>query len=230
MTASPSAPATILLFDFDGTLVDSTPAVKVALEAACRALRAPMPDPEVLDAAIARGVLMGDLVRLIRPDADDTEVKRWLEAYRAAYRRIGLDHSSLFPGAEALLADLRQLGYRMAIVSNKSEPSIHVALQHFGLMPYFEHVWGEQPDMPGKPSPDLFHHKIRAAYPQATPADFLMIGDTIADRDFAAASQIRFGLVEYGYGEVALRDDSASFKIHALSELPCHIETASLPG
>ena len=84
--------------------------------------------------------------------------------------------------------------------------------------------------MPGRPSPDRVHARIRPTYPQASPADLLMIGDTMADRDFAAASQIRFGLVEYGYGEVALRDDSASFKIHALSELPCHIETASLPG
>lgn len=223
MTVSAKAPATIVLFDFDGTLLDSTPAVKAALEQACESLQASPPDPQVLDQAIAGGVLMGDLVRLIRPQADEDEVGRWLLAYRQAYRRIGLDHSALYPGAVELLAGLHRQGYRMAIVSNKSEPSIHVALQHFGLRDVFEHVWGEQPDLPGKPSPDLFHQRIRPCYPEAALTDFLMVGDTVADRDFAASSGIRFALVSYGYGQVELNADADSFRIHALAELPGHL-------
>ncbi len=226
MTATAGFPARIILFDFDGTLVDSTPAVKASLQAACLALGATPPDPAVLDAAIAQGVLMGDLVRLIRPQADAAEVQRWLVTYRDAYHDIGLAHSSLFPGAAQLLLQLQREGYRLAIVSNKSEPSIHVALQHFGLSEHFEHVWGEQADLPGKPSPELFQQRIRPSYPQATLSDFLMVGDTVADRDFAAASQIAFALVEYGYGQVELREPAAQVRLHALAELPGWLQPA----
>ncbi|MHC1481426.1 HAD family hydrolase [Frateuria aurantia] len=226
MTALFPATSTIVLFDFDGTLVDSTPAVKASLQLACESMGAAPPDPVALDAAIAQGVLMGDLFRLIHPRADSAEIARWLEAYREAYRRIGLDHSRLFPGAVELLQTLRQAGYRLTIVSNKSEPSIHVALQHFGLAGYFEHVWGEQADMPGKPQPDLFVRKILPAFPQASRSNFLMIGDTVADRDFAAASGVHFCLVAYGYGEVSLNGRKDCFKIHALNELPHHLQAA----
>jgi phosphoglycolate phosphatase len=139
--SDPGSPVAVL-FDMDGTLVDSRPGIVTAMNATLRALGEPERDPEDLRARIGPplqetiGTLLG------RPPG---EVEDIAEAYRARYRKTMREETFVYPGIPELLADLAAAGHPMAVATSKAQPLAEELLDHLGLGPWFAAVCGPVP-------------------------------------------------------------------------------------
>jgi phosphoglycolate phosphatase len=129
----------LVLFDLDGTLVDSTPGIWASVRAVSAALGLPEPTPEQLRGMIGPPLQDGfALVLGVPPD----DVPRAVAAYRAHYSAGALLDATVYPGVPELLAALAEAGATLAVATSKPEPFAVRLLAHAGLLPSFTSVHG----------------------------------------------------------------------------------------
>jgi len=129
----------LVLFDMDGTLVDSTPGIWASIRVAAAALGLPEPTP-------------GQLRSMVGPPLQDgfagayglagDDVDRAVAAYRAHYSAGAMFDADVYPGVPELLAALRADGATLAVATSKPEPFAVRILDHTGLLPAFASVHG----------------------------------------------------------------------------------------
>ena len=129
----------LVLFDLDGTLVDSTPGIWSSVRAAAAELGLPEPTPEQLRGMVGPPLQDGFAVVLGVP-VDD--VPRAVAAYRAHYAAGALLDATVHAGVPELLADLLDAGATLAVATSKPEPFAVRLLAHAGLLPSFASVHG----------------------------------------------------------------------------------------
>src|SRR3954449_9550121 len=129
----------LVLFDLDGTLVDSTPGIWASVRVAAAALGLPEPTAAQLTAMIGPPLQDGFALALGVP-ADD--VPRAVAAYRAHYSAGALLDGTVYDGIPELLAALTADGATLAITTSKPEPFAVRVLEHTGLRPFFATVHG----------------------------------------------------------------------------------------
>jgi phosphoglycolate phosphatase len=191
--------ATAILFDLDGTLVDTAGDIGAALDALLVEN-----GHTALGEATARG-LVGDGARALiekgwkvagqpAPDAAtlDSLTARWFEIYEADIART----SKPYPGVEATLAALRERGLKLGIVTNKADRPTAKLLKALGFEKYFGAVVGG--DVPFR-KPDPRHVRIGLAALGATPGETAFVGDSPNDAHSARAAGLPFIAVPYGY-------------------------------
>lgn len=185
-------PVNAILFDLDGTLIDSAADIAAAANAARVGLGyAPLPVEEVRG-AIGDGVDVL-MARLVRPE----DVARGVEIYREHYARHLLDATRPYPGIERLLADLRR-ARRLAVVSNKPLRYSRTILEGLGLARAFGAVVGGDGPSGRKPAAGPFAEALLAL--AARPEDALVVGDGRNDVLGARAAGIAVCGVLYGIG------------------------------
>lgn len=182
----------LIVFDWDGTLMDSTSHIVAALRAACEDVATKVPTRE--EAAYVIGLGLADAVRYIAPHLDDAGVERLVGRYR--YHFLTRDHEQQpFEGIEALLADLRARGYELAIATGKARAGLTRALGQCGLGPYFASSRCADESF-SKPHPAMLL-ELMAEFD--LPAErVLMIGDTIHDIQMAQNAATAALAVSYG--------------------------------
>jgi phosphoglycolate phosphatase len=127
----------LVLFDLDGTLVDSTPGIWASVRAAAAALGLPEPTPEQLRGMVGPPLQDGfALVLGVPPD----DVPRAVAAYRAYYSAGALLDATVYPGVPELLTALVEAGSTLAVATSKPEPFAVRLLAHAGLLPSFASV------------------------------------------------------------------------------------------
>ena len=131
-----------VLFDMDGTLVDSQPGIVAAMNATLRALGEPERDEADLRARIGPPlqVTLGNL--LGRPPGEVDEIAA---GYRERYRETMREGTFVYPGIPALLADLDAAGHPLAVATSKAQPLAEELLDHLGLGPWFAAIRGPVP-------------------------------------------------------------------------------------
>ena len=129
----------LVLFDLDGTLVDSTPGIWASVSAAAAALGLPEPTPEQLRGMVGPPLQDGFALVLGVPPGD---VPRAVAAYRAHYSAGALLDATVYPGVPELLAALVEAGATLAVATSKPEPFAVRLLTHAGLLPSFASVHG----------------------------------------------------------------------------------------
>lgn len=176
----------LLVFDLDGTLIDSAPDIASSLERVlARMGRAPVPRPEII-AAIGGGVR-----KLIERTATPP-IEPVVEAFLAEYGAHLLDETRLFPGVAETLPALRT---RKIVLSNKPEKLSKRALEGLGVAAHFEAIYGGDSFPARKPDPVAFRSAVGKA------ERVLMIGDSGVDVDTARNGGAEVCLVAYGYGK-----------------------------
>ena len=182
----------LIVFDWDGTLVDSAGAIAACIQAAAREL-----DLEVPDDARARHVIglgLRDSLRHAVPDLPPERVPDFVECYRREFlsreRAMGV-----FPGMGALLDGLRDRGHVLAVATGKSRRGLERALDAAGLRARFAASRCADETEP-KPSPAMLNELMLEL--ASAPGETLMIGDTSHDLGMATAAGVDAVAVTYG--------------------------------
>jgi phosphoglycolate phosphatase len=182
----------LLVFDWDGTLIDSAGAIVSCIQSACRDLGLPVPDDARASHVIGLG--LQDALAYAIPGLAPAEYGRVVERYR--YHFLARDPQiSLFPGTETMLAGLRERGHVLAIATGKSRAGLARALENTGLRPLFASSRCADQCAP-KPAPDMILELM--AELGTGEANTLMIGDTVHDLHMAASAGVPAVAVSYG--------------------------------
>ncbi|WP_068073829.1 HAD family hydrolase [Novosphingobium lentum] len=190
-----TAPVANIVFDLDGTLIDSAPVFVEVLNAmladrgsARRVTQSDIrPFASLGGPALVSGVLAqecGDL----RQEVDD---------FRARYRLYPTPIESLYDGVADGVKALSAHGFRLAICSNKPQQLCEKVIADVGLTEHFPVIVGSSPDRMAKPAPDLM--ELVMAQLGTTVHDCLYVGDSEIDQALAKATGVRFAFVTYGY-------------------------------
>ncbi len=186
-----AAPVAVL-FDMDGTLVDSQPGIVAAMNATLRALGEPERDPEELRARI--GPPLQETIGALLGRAPG-EVEDVAEVYRARYRTTMRDGTFVYPGIPELLAGLAAAGHPLAVATSKAQPLAQELLDHLGLGRWFGAVRGPLP-----PSREDKAATIARALDALGTRSAVLVGDRHHDVTGARAHGLATIGAAWGYG------------------------------
>jgi len=182
----------LLVFDWDGTLMDSASAIVASLQAACRELGLPVPSEERARYIIGLG--LDDAMAHVLPGVDPSEYPRIVERYRVQYLRRDAD-TTLFPGAAETVAALHEAGFLLAVATGKGRRGLQRALETTGLKAYF-HATRCADEGFAKPHPGMLQGLMDEL--GVASARALMIGDTTHDMEMARAAGVARLAAAYG--------------------------------
>lgn len=182
----------LLVFDWDGTLADSTGIIAAAIQQACRDLGVPTPDD--VAARFVIGLGLADALRHVAPTLPAEDYPRLSERYREHY--LARDPEiPLFGGAREMLDELDARGFLLAIATGKSRVGLSRALAQQGLTHRFVASRCADEGFP-KPHPDMLLALMDRC--GVAPVETLMIGDTTHDLALARNAGASSLAVSYG--------------------------------
>jgi phosphoglycolate phosphatase len=199
--------ARLLVFDWDGTLMDSEAQIVSCLQAASRDF-----DLEYRDEAACRDIIglgLREAVSRLYPDSNDDFVARYTERYRHYW--FASEDSRLFPGARETLENLHAEGYLLAVATGKGRAGLDKVLEATGLGELFAATRCAD-ETCSKPDPRMLRELMTEL--KTTPGETLMVGDTEYDMEMASSA---------GAGPVAV-----SYGVHAPERLLRHEPLACL--
>lgn len=207
-----------ILFDLDGTLMDSKEGILNCVRYALRKMGAPIPPEEVLQTFIGP-----PLVESFAACCGFTplQAQQAVEHYRERFGEVGLFENSVYDGVYDLLDALRAAGLSLSIATSKPEVYARRIVERFELAPYFDHVCGAELNGTRIHKDEVIAYALQQ-YAHVAPEDFLMVGDRKHDMEGAAINGITAVGVLYGYGS---RDELASFNPAYLATTPKDLET-----
>ena len=202
MTISAYPPLRAVMFDLDGTLVDSAPDLAAAANRMLAALGMPEHDPALLATFIGKGIprlVKRSLAGSLEGEADEALLARALPVYERYYEEESGRRTAVYPGVEQGLEMLAREGVPMACVTNKPERFTHALLARTGLAHFFAVVVGGDTLRTKKPDPLPFVH-VCERFGVASGAA-LVVGDSRNDVAGARAAGCPVICVPYGYNE-----------------------------
>lgn len=193
----------LILFDLDGTLVDSVPDLAAAVDEMLRALERPLAGLDKVRQWVGNGAPMlvqRALTGEQNPNAEAIDPVLFDKAFglfMSAYGNSASHSSTLYPGVMACLQGLHARGIKLGVVTNKPIQFTHPILDEFGLSPFFSVVLGGDSLPQKKPSPEPLWHAMALA---GVAAEYtLMVGDSKSDIGAARAAGCAVVAVPYGY-------------------------------
>jgi phosphoglycolate phosphatase len=182
----------LLVFDWDGTLFDSTGTIVRTLQATCRDFS--LPEPSEAQARYVIGLELSQGLRHIAPDFPEEQMPLLVSRYRERYLAVD-QNIPLFAGIKEMIEDLHTSGFKLAVATGKNRKGLGRAFANTGLGPYFTAVrCGD--DCPSKPNPQMLEELMREL---AVPHErTLMIGDTTHDMQLAVNAGVPRLAVSYG--------------------------------
>ena len=182
----------LIVFDWDGTLMDSTSAIIASMQAAARDLGLPVPDKK--SASYVIGLGLTDALQAAMPDLDPRHYPKMVERYR--YHYLSQDHAlTLFDGAREMLQDLASQGYFLAVATGKSRVGLNRAMAGAGVTSLFDATRCADETF-SKPHPAMLQELTRELGQDMRRT--LMIGDTTHDLQMAGNAGAAAVGVHYG--------------------------------
>lgn len=182
-----------LIFDWDGTLIDSIPRIVLCFQESFRVAGLTPPDAAAIKATI--GLPIGEALRRVAPN--DEVMPELAAAYRRLWRGDDIPQAPLFEGIIPFLENLQQAGYRLLIGTGKSREGLDRETHHHGVAHFFSHSLCGDESYP-KPDPRFLRELCQRA--GVAPDTCLMIGDS--DLDLAMAESVPMDAVAVTSGSV----------------------------
>lgn len=185
----------LIIFDLDGTLVDTLDDLRKAVNFALEKYSFPLRTREEIRKAIGNGTIK--LIERSAPEsADENTLKNLHKEFKNYYlNNIGKD-TKPYDKITSVLFTLKTKGYKLAVVSNKdNEPTQQIINSMFPKL--FDYIQGSYMDQPKKPHPYLINKIIEESGIDKN--EITYIGDTNVDEESAVNAEISYTLVSYGY-------------------------------
>ncbi len=182
----------LLVFDWDGTLIDSAGAIVASLQTACRDLELPVPSEDRARHIIGLGLF--DSLAYVLPGVSPEVYPRVAERYGHHFRQRD-PHTPLFPGVKQALCSLREAGFLLAVATGKSRRGLERALDQTGLRTAF-HATRCADESASKPDPAMLADLMETLGTEA--GKTLMIGDTTHDLQMAINAGVVSVAAAYG--------------------------------
>ena len=185
-----------VIFDLDGTLVDSLPGIEWSVDEALSACGLPARSRD-LRALI--GPTIRDILATVSGVADAGTLDRLVAAYRSSYDSLGWRKTMLQPGAREVIERLHTAGCDLWVVTNKPGFASRLILTELGLMGFFGEVVSRDSSTPPFATKEqtlvnlLERRKLKST-------ESIMVGDTLEDCRAAAGAGIECAVVAHGYG------------------------------
>lgn len=183
----------LIVFDWDGTLMDSADKIVRCFRNALRDSALPDPGDEPIRQIIGLG--LDEALAALLPDHGDADRRRAVDRYREYFLHLDADQSVLFPGVREGLTEMNDGGYLMAVATGKSRRGLHRVLTETGLAPVFAATRCAD-EARSKPHPQMLLDILEVTGMEASRA--LMIGDTVYDMDMARHAGVDALAVTYG--------------------------------
>lgn len=186
----------VILFDLDGTLIDSLPDLTDALNHMLAQFARPSLTPTDVRQLVGKGVR--NLVQRALASSSEQEIDRGIELFVAYNSAHIADKSRLYPGMQETLAELAAANIPMAVISNKQEALCCLILEALGIAQLFVCVCGGDTVAEMKPSPLPLQHVLACLGKESHEA--LMVGDSINDIQAGQRANITTIGCSWGYG------------------------------
>lgn len=205
-----------ILFDLDGTITDSAPAITSSLAHTFELLGRPVPPVSELLAYVGPPLLAAfrEYAGMTATEADEA-----LVVYRAHYSGEASLDTAIYPGIAGLLERIHAAGIPLALATSKPELNAIKILNHFDLAKYFTVIVGASEDEVRSAKADIVKEAlVRLADAGADLSAPVMVGDRSYDAEGAAANNVPAILVEWGYGSPA-EAAAATAVVHSTDQL-----------
>ncbi|WP_455198432.1 HAD-IA family hydrolase [Kaarinaea lacus] len=181
----------LLVFDWDGTLMDSEAHIVASMHNAVSDVGL----PPLSDGSVSNVIGLGlkEAIETILPGIDEDTYRSVFDRYR--YHFLADDPTSPFEGAEAVLSELNEAGYLLAVATGKGRPGLERVLEMTGFGQYFVETRCAD-ETRSKPHPQMLHEIMDVL--GVTPDKTLMIGDTEYDLQMAHSAGVAPLAVDYG--------------------------------
>ena len=185
----------LLIYDLDGTLVDTREDIVRSVLYMLSEMNAPVMPREEIQSYVGRGLypLMSGTLRT----SDKKQIAKGGKIYRDYYGRHMLDHSVLYPEAKKFLENYKDR--KQAVVTNKPNPFSEEMLRYLGVADYFIKIIAGDEEHPKKPDPSAVLKLLERE--KFWPDDALFIGDSLIDIETARNSGIQIAVISHGFGQ-----------------------------
>ncbi len=217
----------LIIFDCDGTIVDSQHIIVAAMENAFKGAGLAVPARADILSVVGLS-LVPAVTRLLPVGVDTFEAIRLAEAYKQGFQALRLDpanHEPLYPGArEVIEAFAARDDVVLGVATGKSRRGVDVLFEREGFSGMFATIQTAD-EHPSKPDPSMVIEALRET--ALKPRQAVMIGDTTYDMDMARAAGIAALGVSWGYHDVAdLKASGASRVLSSYSEMTAAVDHA----
>ncbi len=192
----------LIVFDCDGTLVDSQHAIIAAMRQAFVDNSLPPPEPEAVRQIVGLSLLKA--MEALEPGALPERHRALERDYRRAFQlsRQREEHQEqLYPGAAKAVAALDEAGYLLGVATGKGRRGLRMTLERHGLDGHFVTLQTAE-DAPSKPHPGMLERAMAEA--GAAPEETVLVGDTVFDIEMAVNAGAAPIGVGWGYHDAAL--------------------------
>ena len=211
----------LLIFDWDGTLVDSIGRIVESMHRAAAGCGLPLLGDEAIKGIIGLG--LPEAIQTLYPELREAElIERFRLGYGEHYMSLENESSALFPGVAESLAAFREQGYQLAVATGKGRRGLHRVLEGHGWLDYFD-VTRCADETASKPHPRMLHEIM--AHCAVTPERALMVGDSVFDLQMASTAGVDSVAVGFGAQPLdSLRAHGPRLAINEFSELRAWLE------
>lgn len=186
-----------ILFDFDGTLVDSAPAIVRTMEQTFLRMGVDIPSESAMCATI--GMQLSIALQQLGV-LTDKQTQKAVTIYRDLFPQYALSHLTVFPQVLDTLAELQKQGIRMGIVTSRESRSLDSIMQHCGMSSFFESCVTGADGYPPKPAPDMAQALLDRM--GLVPEEAIVVGDTTFDIEMGNSCGCRTIAVTYGNHDI----------------------------
>jgi len=203
-----------LLFDLDGTLIDSKQDLVLAVNATLRAMRREELPPELVASYVGSGAPVL-ITRALGGVAEPRDLERALQFFLGYYEQHKLDFTRAYPGVREALEQLR--GTPMAVLTNKPRNISVRILEELGLAGFFRAIYGGNSFATKKPDP--LGARTALAELAVAASEAVMVGDSEVDVQTARNAGMISAIVNFGFGKHDRDGYPADFYLDRMEEL-----------
>jgi phosphoglycolate phosphatase len=186
-----------LIFDLDGTLIDSAEEIIACLDEAYQKI---LPDNMIHCDKSLIGPPLKEMIHKLTPNISDQETSSIITEFRNKYDNSCYDRTKPYEGVQMLLNDLRTMGFNLYLVTNKPANPTFKILAKYDLNYFIKILCSDSLPTGNNSKTELIKNLIQTE--QLKPSNTLMIGDTEADYNAAQQNNLNSIITTQGYGDI----------------------------